>query len=100
MQNERWYGELPWLVEHCATGDSWVPKLIQTAPSGQLSGSQLKIVQYPPGWVMSHKRSPEAEQLVETVQLSPIFGEQPNATRLSRTSRTAWAIGKRDENAL
>ena len=28
---------------------------------------------------MSHKRSPVAEQSVETVHLSPIFGEQPLA---------------------
>jgi hypothetical protein len=79
MQNERWYGELPWLGLHPDTADSEVPKLIHTESAGQVPGSQLKMVQYPPGWVMSHKRSPVAEQLVDTVQLSPIFGVQPSA---------------------
>jgi len=36
---------LPWLVEHWSTEDSSVPKLMHTELSGQLPGSQLKIVQ-------------------------------------------------------
>jgi len=52
---------------------------------------------------MSHRRSPDAEQLVETVQLSPIFGVHANAERPSKTSRNGLSCkhhGKRLENAL
>lgn len=46
MQNERWYGELPWLGAHTgATDDDVVPKLMHTESAGQVPGSQLKTVQ-------------------------------------------------------
>jgi hypothetical protein len=45
MQNERWYGELPWLGVQLAAADSAVPKLMQTESVGQVPGSQLKTVQ-------------------------------------------------------
>jgi hypothetical protein len=56
-----------------------------TESLGHAFGSQLNCVQYPPGWVVSHRRSPVTEQSVEMVQASPIFLEQPAPT-LSRAS--------------
>ena len=40
MQNERWYGELPWLGAQPATGESKVPKFTHTESAGQLPGSR------------------------------------------------------------
>ena len=41
---------------------------------------------------MSHRRSPVAEQLVDTVQESPIFGVQPGANaKLTNAAASAHA---------
>lgn len=59
-------------------------KATQTASSGQAPGSQLKMVQYPPGWVGSQNRSSALEQSVESWHLSPISGEQLSSSRQAR----------------
>jgi len=76
---------MPW--EAPQAGSSCESKPTHTA-SGQVSGSQLKIVQYPSGCVVSQSRSPSCEQSVESVHLFPIFGAQPAATRSAATGKT------------
>ena len=47
-------------------------KRTHAASSAQPPPRQLSWVQYPPGWEISHKRSPRMEQSVETWHSSPI----------------------------
>src|SRR5690606_34398328 len=62
------------------------PNPTHSASSGHWSGSQLKTVQYPSGWLVSQRRSPSWEQSIEVVQSSPISGLQPAAASASSTS--------------
>ncbi len=62
------------------------------APWGQVSGSQAKTVQYPPGWARSHWRSPVLEQLMEPLQLSPMFCLHPATKRLANNRIVACRI--------
>jgi hypothetical protein len=57
--------------------DGAVTKPIHADSEGQLSGSQLNIVQYPSGNDVSQAREPVWEQSVPIVHLSPIFAEHP-----------------------
>jgi hypothetical protein len=58
----------------------------QAASVGQLFREQLKIVQYPFGWDVSHNRSPLMEQSVDKTHLSPIDGV--HAASPNRRERT------------
>jgi hypothetical protein len=71
-----------------------------TDSSGQLLGSQLKMVQYPPGCVVSQSRSPLAEQSVEMEQWSPIFGAHPARKQNETTTSQAHRGTIRAEAAL
>src|SRR5512145_521657 len=62
-------------------------KPMHTDSSGHLPGSQLNLVQYPPGWVRSQSRSEVSEQSLSTSHLSPILGSQARTERRDRSSR-------------
>jgi hypothetical protein len=62
------------------------------APSGQVSGSQEKTVQYPPGCARSHWRSPVREQSMEPLQLSPMCSLHPATDRLASNRIVARRI--------
>jgi hypothetical protein len=62
---------------------------MHVASSGQVPGSQLKSVQYPPGCVVSQRRSAVAEQSAFTSQASPISGLHPSETKREITAARA-----------
>ena len=61
---------------------------MHAALSGQLFGVQLKMVQYPWGCDVSHWRSPESEQSVFRMHLSPTDGVHPASAPAAATAKT------------
>ena len=62
-------------------------KSTQTASSGQVPGSQLNCVQYPPGKFGSQILSPVGEQFVGSRHASPIFALQPPRIRTTPSTQ-------------